>query len=90
MTATIRVTKRQHSLLSMDVVDIGTTPETQPIADELERGRTLAVTATLLAELREFCDRDDDPIERAAYRHLYAKALKASEDTTATSTGKET
>jgi len=61
----------------MDIIDVGTTPETQPIADELQAGQTLTVSSVLLFELREFADRDDDPTEHAAYRRLLRKALRA-------------
>jgi hypothetical protein len=74
MTPTIRLSVRQHSLLYMDVVDVGTTPQTQMLGAELMVGRTVSVTGVLLAELREFCDRDDDPAEHRVYLRLMRKA----------------
>ena len=73
----ITLSRQEHSLLEMDIIDVGTTPESEPIAEELRQGRLVHVTPALLAELREFADRDDDPREHRAYRKLLAKARAA-------------
>jgi len=73
----IRLTRLEHDLLTMDVLDVGVVPETEDMASDLRAGRSLSVTPAVLGELVEFVDRDDDPRERAAYRRLYKKARTA-------------
>ena len=70
----LRLTRRQHSLLWMDVVDVGTTPDTEPIARELQQGMTVTVTPQLIDELRNGADKDADPDEQRIYRNLLVRA----------------
>jgi hypothetical protein len=81
----MRLTERQHSLLYMDVVEVGATPGTQMLAAELMVGRTIHVTGVLMAELGEFCDRDQDPAEHRVYLRLMTKAKAALQRQTAAS-----
>jgi len=73
----IKLTRREHSLLLMDIVEVGTTAATAPIARQLAQGSLLQVTPIVIGELREFIDRDADTVERAAYLRLLRKCRVA-------------
>lgn len=75
----VNLTKREYSLLLMDVIDVGVIPETEDIANQLRHGCSLRVTPQLMREVTEFADRDQDPAERLAYRRLLRKCRAAIE-----------
>lgn len=79
---TIRLSPRQHDLLSMDsYCEYGEqrspAPELAPLREELGRGGIIHVTDLVLQHLVELADRDQDPAERTVYRNLLAKARQA-------------
>ena len=79
--AQITLSRKQHSLLFMDVVDVGPDPDAKEPAksqelqliDELKAGRKVVVTPFLLKSLVQFADKDADPDEQRCYKRLWRR-----------------